>query len=91
MMAYTKAAAVLPSSLIEAIQRHVDGICLYVPRKAGGRKGWGEKNNSRELLRRRNAAICEQYRSGVAVAAIAAAHCLSPKTVYKILASQPAR
>lgn len=87
MMAYTKASAVLPEPLLMAIQEYVDGVSLYIPRREENRKRWGEGNDAKRLLRARNAAIREQYGSGLPVAAIAARHCLSPKTVYKILAA----
>jgi DNA-binding NarL/FixJ family response regulator len=87
MMAYAKASEVLPRQLLEAIQKHLDGTYLYIPRRRENRKRWGEGNEARRILRERNAAICAAYRRGLPVEAIAAAHCLSPKTVYKILAA----
>jgi DNA-binding NarL/FixJ family response regulator len=86
MMAYTNASEVLPAQLLEAIQNHVDGAYLYIPRKEENRRRWGEGNDARTLLRARNAAIRDTYLRGTPVEEIAASHCLSPKTVYKILA-----
>ncbi|WP_300154624.1 CD3324 family protein [Solidesulfovibrio sp.] len=91
MMAYTKASEVLPAQLLEAIQKHIDGAYLYIPRKEENRRRWGEGNDAKALLRRRNAVIRDKYRRGVPVDEIAASHCLSPKTVYKILASARSR
>lgn len=84
-MAYTNASEVLPAQLLEAIQNHVDGAYLYIPRKEENRRRWGEGNDARTLLRARNAAIREAYLCGTPVNEIAASYCLSPKTVYKIL------
>ncbi|WP_043784665.1 CD3324 family protein [Solidesulfovibrio alcoholivorans] len=86
MMAYTNASEVLPAQLLEAIQNHVDGAYLYIPRKEENRRRWGEGNDARTLLRARNAAIREKYLRGTPVEVIATSYCLSPKTVYKILA-----
>lgn len=87
-MAYTKASEVLPEPLLEAIQKHIDGAYLYIPRREGNRKHWGEGNDARKVLRERNAAIRKMYLTGIPVGEIAAFHCLSPKTVYKILAAR---
>lgn len=87
MMAYTNASEVLPAQLLEAIQNHVDGAYLYIPRKEENRRRWGEGNDARTLLRARNAAIRDKYLHGTPVEDIAATYCLSPKTVYKILAA----
>jgi Mor family transcriptional regulator len=88
MTAYAKASEVLPGPLLEAIQRHVDGAYLYIPRREENRKRWGEGNDARKLLRQRNAAIRTAYGDGASVEALAASYCLSPKTVYKILAAK---
>ena len=86
-MDYINAQCVLPDDLIAAIQRHIDGQYLYIPRKAEHRKKWGERKNTRHYLSQRNAAIYEEYQSGVTVGELGDKYFLSPKTVYKILAA----
>lgn len=88
-MGYKIASKVLPPHLLEAIQSYIDGAYLYIPRKAGNRKGWGELSNSRQELDKRNSEIALCYRSGQRVPDLAALYCLSEKTIYKIIASQP--
>ena len=85
-MGYQNAACVLPADLLEAIQKHIDGAYMYIPRKEENRKQWGEVTNSKQDIRERNKEIVSQYQDGVAVADIASRNYLSPKTIYKILA-----
>lgn len=84
-MGYQNAACVLPDDLIAAIQQHIDGEYLYIPRKEENKKGWGDLNNSRQLYVDRNAAIFKEYKCGRTVVELAKKYYLSPKTIYKIL------
>ena len=68
-----------------AIQQHIDGEYLYIPRKEENKKSWGELSNSRSLLDERNATIFAEYQHGTPVEQLAKKFYLSPKTVYKIL------
>ncbi len=81
------AVCVLPDDLIVAIQQHIDGEYLYIPRKAERKKKWGELTNTKHFLNERNTAIFEEYQCGVPVEELAIKYYLSPKTVYKILAA----
>ena len=40
-MRYIKAEEVLPGELIAQIQQYVDGVSIYIPRKAENRQPWG--------------------------------------------------
>ena len=84
-MSYRNAMCILPSDLLAAVQKYVDGEYIYIPRKTGNKKQWGECNNSRYRLDQRNRSIIEQYQSGISVEAIARQYYLSPKAIYKIL------
>lgn len=84
-MGYKNAIRVLPDKLIAAIQEHIDGVYLYIPRRTENKKRWGELKNTRHSLNKRNEAIFEGYKSGISVEHLAADYYLSPKTVYKIL------
>ncbi len=84
-MGYKNAVCILPDNLIMAIQQHIDGEYLYIPRKEENKKGWGELSNSRRLLDERNAVILSEYQNGTSVQQLADEFYLSPKTVYKIL------
>lgn len=86
-MDYKNAICVLPDNLITAIQQHIDGEYLYIPRKNENKKAWGELKNSKQLYAQRNAVIFEEYNSGTTVNELSNKYFLSPKTVYKILSS----
>jgi DNA-binding NarL/FixJ family response regulator len=85
-MGYINANCVLPDDLIVAIQQHIDGQYLYIPRKTESKKKWGELSNNKRFLNERNTAIIEEYQAGVSAQALASKYYLSPKTVYKIVA-----
>ena len=84
-MGYKNAIFVLPDNLIMAIQKHIDGEYLYIPRKVENKKAWGDLKNSRQLYAERNATIFKKYERGMPVEELANEYCLSPKTIYKIL------
>ena len=50
-MSYKKAEHILPQELLRRIQEYVDGESIYIPRKEGKRKPWGEKTHSKESTR----------------------------------------
>jgi len=85
-MGYKNAISVLPNDLLEAIQEHIDGEYIYIPRKAENKKRWGEIKNSKQYIRERNEIIFSQYQDGISVEDIASHNYLSSKTIYKILA-----
>jgi len=84
-MGYKNAICILPDNLIAAIQQHIDGEYLYIPRKIENKKIWGELKNSRQVYAERNAAIFKEYKCGMPVEKLGDKYYLSPKTVYKIL------
>ena len=86
-MGYKKANCILPKELLTAIQQHIDGECIYIPRKAGQRKQWGECSKNRGQLAQRNRKIFEEYRCGISVEILSSKYYLSPKTIYKILSA----
>ena len=86
-MGYLKAEGVLPAELLAAVQQHVDGAYIYIPRLSANKKSWGENRNSKALLAERNSEITRRYREGAQVSELAASYCLSDKTIYKVLSS----
>ncbi len=86
-MGYKNAISVLPEHLLAAIQKHIDGEYIYIPRCHATKKQWGELKNSRGILEKRNRKICEQYESGSSAGMLAEQYFLSIKTVYKILSA----
>lgn len=86
-MGYIKAENVLPDEIIELIQNYIDGEYLYIPRKKGNEKSWGEANGIKKDLNKRNMEIYSKYCSGIKVDTLSSEYYLSPKTIIKILSN----
>ncbi|EKN43269.1 hypothetical protein CFSAN001627_01620, partial [Clostridium botulinum CFSAN001627] len=46
-MGYKQANKIFPVDLLNEIQNYVDGQYVYIPRKDGNQKMWGEVNRSK--------------------------------------------
>lgn len=84
-MSYKKASDVLPDSVLQEVQKYVDGECIYIPRKAGRRLPWGASTSTKKTLTTRNGEIRAKRREGRAVVDLAAEYFLSVKSIYKII------
>ena len=84
-MSYVNAENVLPRTLVEEIQKYVDGQLLYIPRKNGNSLSWGEKNGTREKMAERNQTILNRYALGQTVEELSEAFCLSEKRILGII------
>lgn len=84
-MSYIKAEDVLPQEVIALIQQYVDGVTLYIPRKAENRRAWGCATEYRAELAERNAKIRKDYAEGAGIAALALRYHLSEKSIGRIL------
>lgn len=87
-MAYIKAQKVLPEEIIGLIQEYVEGECLYIPRKSGKEKSWGEKNGTRKKFENRDAEIFNKYISGVTIVELTTMYYLSDKSIRRIINKQ---
>ncbi len=87
-MGYIKANEILPKDLLSELQEYIDGAYVYIPRKEGNKKSWGENTESRSYIFYRNSEIAEKYHSGSSVKELAQAYYLSAKTIYKIIANK---
>lgn len=90
-MRYIKAQDVLPQEVIELIQKYVDGEFVYIPRKDGKQKAWGEKSGIRESLGERNRQIYEKFREGATIAALSKACYLSEQSIRRIINQEKIR
>lgn len=84
-MRYIKAEEVLPEEVISLIQQYVDGVSIYIPRKAGSRRNWGDGTDYREELACRNQRIREAYAQGSRICDLALEYHLSEKSIGRIL------
>ncbi|APF28029.1 TPA: DNA-binding response regulator [Clostridium botulinum] len=84
-MGYKQANKIFPADLLNEIQNYVDGQYVYIPRKDGNQRMWGEVNRSKEIISKRNIEIFKKYDNGISVKELASMYYLSPKTIYKII------
>jgi Mor family transcriptional regulator len=84
-MTYIKAQNVLPQEIINLIQEYVDGECLYIPRKSGKEKSWGEKNGTRKALKCRDIEIFNNYVNGATIIELTKMYYLSDKSIRRII------
>lgn len=84
-MSYVKATDVLPEELLNLIQNYIDGGYIYIPRKEGSRKDWGEATQSRKEIYERNVEIYRRYREGASIDVLADMYYLSPKSIQRII------
>lgn len=84
-MRYVKAKKVLPKEIIEIIQEYVDGEYIYIPRKSGNEKAWGEKNGTRSSLKQRNSEIYIKYTNNISIKELAGSYFLSEHSIRRII------
>ncbi|MGL4336931.1 MAG: CD3324 family protein [Turicibacter sp.] len=87
-MEYVNAQNVLPEDILKLIQDYVDGQYLYIPRKDGKQKSWGENSGIKSSLLLRNIEIYQKYLQGATVLDLATNYFLSEKTIRRIIGEQ---
>ena len=88
-MRYIRAEDVLPAKLLKAIQEHIDGATLYIPKKNPTKNTWGSVNGTKEYYTERNHLIYEEYINGISIAELAEKYCLSEKSIQRIIKRCP--
>jgi Mor family transcriptional regulator len=84
-VSYIKAEEILPQELIRQIQEYIDGAYIYIPRKSGTRRAWGQETDYKTELRIRNDRIRRDYAAGTGVSALSHKYHLSEKSIRRIL------
>ena len=84
-MSYIKAEEILPEELICQIQKYVDGVYIYIPRKPGTRHAWGQETDYKAELKIRNDRIRSDYAAGTSVTTLSRKYHLSEKSIRRIL------
>lgn len=90
-MKYNKAQNVLPKDVIELIQKYVDGEYIYIPRKVGQQKAWGEKSGARDNLIERDIRIYGKYKDGTTIAELTKTCYLSEQSIRRIIRQEKKR
>lgn len=83
MNKYVNAKQVLPNSLVEEIQKYIQGVYIYVPKTE--REAWGTSTGIREELDQRNEQIREQYNNGFEVSSLTELYGLSEERIRAII------
>jgi len=84
-MKYVKAQAVLPKSLLDEIQKYVQGELVYIPKLPSNHKKWGTKTGAKSVTAQRNNDMVQAYNAGISIPKLAVLYCLSEDTVKKIV------
>ena len=84
-MKYVKAQNVLPNEVLKIIQEYVDGEYLYIPRKDGNHKSWGENSGIKNSLKIRNKEIYNKYLNGSTINSLTKEYFLSEKSIRRII------
>jgi len=84
-MRYANAQDIFPEDVLALMQQYTDGAYIYIPRKTGTHKKWGENTKSKSETQKRNDEIYAQYKSGHKVNDLAIRHFLSEKSIERII------
>ncbi len=84
-MSYINIYDVLPGEMVEQIQKYVEGVKIYIPRKADSRKSWGSSTDTRRVLSLRNSQIRANHQNGISVPELSQKYFLAEKTIQKII------
>lgn len=84
-MKYVKAESVLPQSLLNEVQKYVQGETLYIPKPKAEYHKWGSRSGSRKAIDERNAVIKESFLGGKTVDELADEYYLSVETIKKVV------
>ncbi len=84
-MQHIKAENVLPKEIIDLIQEHIDGEYIYIPRKEGTQKSWGQKKGTRHTLKNRNMEIFKMHMDGISIKELAEQYHLAEKSISRII------
>lgn len=87
-MKYEKAQNILPDSIIQQIQKYIDGGYIYIPRKNENKKSWGESTETKKYLDKRDKEIFNKYSSGVPVKILSEQYFLTESSIRRIIRNQ---
>lgn len=87
-MGYKNATEILPTHLLEELQKYAEGTVIYVP-KSSCRTGWGNQSGLRKELDARNTAIKKAHSSLRPIHELAKEHHLSEAAIKKIVYTTP--
>ena len=84
-MNYKNGKDVLPPSLLQELQKYINGELIYIPKQQERRAAWGELSGSRKLIQRRNEDIYRCYLRGLTLSELEMKFHLSVESLRKIV------
>jgi Mor family transcriptional regulator len=82
---YKNGKEILPAELLLELQKYIQGELIYIPTQETERKGWGENNGTREIIRKRNIEIYRLYTEGFTIFQLMDSYNLSEDSIRKII------
>jgi Mor family transcriptional regulator len=84
-MKYVNAKDILPSELLDNVQKYAVGKLLYIPQYKNVRKDWGSQTEIKKVLYNRNKHIKCEKGTGKTIEELMAKYNLSYDTIKKIV------
>ena len=84
-MSYSKAIDLIPTELLNEIQKYVDGEYIYIPRKESNKRSWGTNTTTKQEINTRNKEIYSDYQGGMDINTLSESYYLSVKSIQRIL------
>lgn len=84
-MKYVKAQTVFPKSLLDEIQKYVQGELVYIPKSSANYKKWGANTSTKNIIALRNKDIIQSFKTGSSIPRLAELYSLSEDTIKKIV------
>jgi Mor family transcriptional regulator len=85
---YKNGKDILPTRLLEELQKYIEGEIIYIPRKNQSRAAWGAMNGTRGLLDVRNKEIYSLYKGGKGIYELGEMYSLSEDSIRKIIVKE---
>ena len=84
-MKYVKAQTVFPKSLLDEMQKYVQGELVYIPKSPDKHKEWGANTGAKTVILQRNEYIVQAFKAGATISQLAKSYCLAEDTIKKIV------
>ena len=84
-MKYIKAEDVFPESLLQEMQKYIQGKYIYIPKSPGNYEKWGAYTGGKNMTAQRNKEMVQAFRIGASISQLAELYNLAEDTVKKIV------
>ena len=84
-MKYVKAQAIFPESLLQEMQKYIQGELVYIPKSPDNYKKWGANTGAKNMIVQRNKNMVQAFKAGTSVSQLAELYHLAEDTIRKIV------